>query len=107
MSASARMYQYGAMRAIGTSIRQFSFMVEAETFTYLFYGLLTGLAAGLPFHRLLYRRQLPHAEVMYGGGGVSKFCTIAFVMTVSALAAIEGPVRRIRRMPVVETISAK
>ena len=47
MSVSARMYQYGAMRAIGTSIRQLNGMIAAETFTYLACGLCTGLAAGL------------------------------------------------------------
>ena len=104
MSVSARMYQYGAMRAIGTSIRQLNGMIAAETFTYLSCGLCTGLAAGFPIHYFLYRQiitarwgdawRLPAAE----------FGIIAIVMVLSAVAAAAGPVRRIRRMSVVETI---
>lgn len=104
MSVSARMRQYGAMRAIGISVRQLNRMVAAETLSYLACSLLIGLGAGFPLHYYLYREiitarwgdawRLPAAES----------CIIAAVMICSAAAAIAGPVRRMRRMSVVDTI---
>ena len=58
MSVSARMRQYGAMRAIGISIRQLQRMIAAETITYLVGGLLEGLLLGLPLHYYLYRQSI-------------------------------------------------
>lgn len=54
MSVSARLRQYGAMRAIGTSARQLNRMVIAETASYMICGLAAGTAFGLPLHRFLY-----------------------------------------------------
>ena len=54
MSVSARMRQYGAMRAIGISVRQLQSMVAAETLVYLAGGLAEGLVLGLPLHYYLY-----------------------------------------------------
>lgn len=104
MSVSARMRQYGAMRAVGISIRQLQSMIAAETLAYLAGGLAEGLLLGLPLHYYLYR----HAITVRWGDAWSvpgKECLIiAAVMILSAAAAMSGPVRRIREMSVVETI---
>lgn len=104
MSVSARMRQYGAMRAIGISIRQLQRMIAAETITYLVGGLLEGLLLGLPLHYYLYRQSI---TVRWGDTWslpVLECVVIVAVMLVSALAAMAEPIRRIRRMSVVETI---
>ena len=104
MSVSARMRQYGAMRAIGISIRQLRTMIAAETLAYLVGGLVEGLLLGLPLHYYLYRQAI---TLRWGDAWrvpVMECLIIAVVMTVSAAAAMAGPVRRIREMSVVETI---
>lgn len=104
MSVSARMQQYGAMRAIGSSIRQLRAMIAAETLAYLIGGLAEGLLLGMPLHYYLYRQAI---TLRWGDAWrvpVMECLVIAAVMTVSAAAAMAGPVRRIREMSVVETI---
>ena len=56
MSVSARIKQYGAMRAVGMGGRQLTRMIAAEAATYAFTGCIVGCAAGLPLSRLLYNR---------------------------------------------------
>lgn len=105
MSTSARMSQYGTMRAVGTSVRQLKSMVVAETFTYVICGLLVGLGAGLPLHRFLYLQIITSRWGDVWSLPVSEFCIIGAVMIGSAVIAAIGPIRRICRMSVVETIS--
>lgn len=107
MSTSARMCQYGAMRAIGTSIRQLKSMVAAETSAYVICGLLTGLGAGLPLHYFLYQKIITSRWGDAWSLPVFEFCVIAVVMIGAAAAAVAGPIRRISRMSVVETISVQ
>ncbi len=107
MSVSARMRQYGAMRAIGTSARQLKIMIAAETATCLFCGLITGLALGLPLHYALYQKVITSRWGDVWKLPVSEICIIAVVMTASAVLAVVGPARRISGMSVVETISAQ
>lgn len=105
MSVSARIRQYGAMRAIGISIRQLRVMIAAETLTYLVGGLSAGLLLGLPLHYCLYRQAI---TLRWGDAWnlpVLKCLVIGAVMITSAVTAMIGPVRRIGRMSVVETIS--
>ena len=48
MSVSARMKQYGAMRAVGMDERQMTKMIACEAFTYAVLGCVVGCAIGLP-----------------------------------------------------------
>ena len=95
------------MRAIGTSVRQLNLMVAAETVTYLVSGLFTGLIFGLPLHRFLYYQVITSRWGDKWSLPLWEFGTIAVVMIVSAIFAIAGPVRRIRRISVVENIHAE
>ncbi|MDE7360164.1 MAG: ABC transporter permease, partial [Lachnospiraceae bacterium] len=52
MSVSARMKQYGAMRAVGMSATQMTRMIAAEAAAYAVCGLFFGYIAGLYLHRL-------------------------------------------------------
>ena len=105
MSVSARMRQYGAMRAVGITVRQLQSMIAAETLTYLAGGLAEGLLLGLPLHCYLYRQAITERWGDAWSLPVWECLVIVAVMIVSAAAAMIGPVRRIRDMSVVETIS--
>lgn len=105
MSVAARMRQYGAMRAIGITVRQLQTMVAAETLAYLLGGLAEGLLLGLPLHYFLYQWAITDRWGDVWSLPFSKCLVIAAVMIVAAVAAMTGPIRRIREMSVVETIS--
>ena len=107
MSVSARLRQYGAMRAIGASVSQLKSMVVAETFVYLICGLITGLAIGLPLNHYVYRETITARWGDVWSLPVPEFCVIAIVMIVSAVIAVIGPIQRINKMSIVETISAQ
>lgn len=107
MSVSARMKQYGAMRAVGMSGRQLLRMVAAETLTYVCSGILVGCAVGLPLNRFSFENMVTpnwgNAWYMpWGALGV-----ILLVMLAAALLAIWSPAKRIRAMSIVNTISAQ
>lgn len=105
MSVSARMREYGAMRAVGMTVRQLVRMVWGETMTYMFWGAVLGCLAGLPFNKLLFRTlvterwgdawELPGKELLI----------ILLLMFCAAVLAVRGPAGRIREMTVVDTIT--
>lgn len=107
MSVSARMKQYGAMRAIGMSGCQLLRMVAAETLTYVACGIVVGCAAGIPLNRFSFENMITPNwgdpwYMPWGALGV-----ILLVMLLAAWLAIRNPARRIREMSVVDTISAQ
>lgn len=55
MSVSARMKEYGAMRAIGMSTRQLMKMIIGETMTYIVFGVLFGCGIGLPLNKAIFQ----------------------------------------------------
>lgn len=107
MSVSARIRQYGAMRAIGMSCRQLEKMVLAEALTQAVSGSLLGGILGLPVHRQLFARLI---SIRWGDAWRlpwSALATAWILVLVSAVIAVYGPVRRLRRMTIVENISAQ
>lgn len=100
MSVSARMREYGAMRAVGMSTAQVTRMVVSETMTCTVFGVLFGCMAGIPLNRLLFRWlvtsrwgdawSVPGRELM----------VIVTVMAVSACLASAGPVKQVRKLPI-------
>ena len=104
MSVSARMREYGAMRAVGMEVRQLARMIWGETLTYTVCGTVFGCAVGLPLNRAFFRSLVTSrwgdAWTLPGW----EFLVIVAVMSVSVCLAAAGPVRRIRQMTVVETI---
>lgn len=107
MSVTARMRQYGAMRAIGCSISQLKHMIKAETFTYLFFGLVSGTVIGIPLHYFLYQEVIVSRWNDPWVFPVHEFCIIVVVMAVSAVIAMIGPVKRIQKMSILDTISSQ
>lgn len=104
MGVSARMREYGAMRAIGMSVRQVIRMTAGEALTYMFFGMAVGCAAGLPLNRMLFTAlvtsrwgeawSIPGWEIL----------VISVIMIGSVCAAVAGPAAQIRKMTVVDTI---
>ncbi len=105
MGVSARTRQYGAMRAVGMEGRQITRMIAAEAVTYAACGTVTGLVLGLALHHLIYAK-----IVITHFGGVWRVPTesialIVLLVAVSCVAAVHGPARRIRNMPITATIN--
>lgn len=107
MSVSARVKQYGAMRAIGMSDRQMFQMITAEAITYGVTGSLMGCILGLPIHKYLFESfvtahwgdswQLP----------LPALAIIVLLVIISSSAAVYRPARQICGASITNTISAQ
>ena len=105
LSVSARIRQYGVMRAVGMDKNQLMKVISAEAFTYAISGLVVGCAIGLPVSKAMYE-----ALVTRHFGNVWQVPTqllaviVVFVMA-SAAAAVWKPAKRIAGMAITETIN--
>lgn len=98
MSVSARMKQYRTLYAIGMSRAQLLNMVAAEAGTYLFFGVLTGVPAGLALHRFLYRLLV---ESRWGDPWtvpVAELLSVLAIVAAATLLSLSGPAKRLRTM---------
>ncbi len=107
MSVSARMKQYGAMRAIGMSDHQLVKMVAAEAVTYSVIGSLVGCILGLPLHNFLFEQMITShwGDLWYlplGPLGV-----IVAIVLITSILAVHNPAKRIHNLSIVDTISAQ
>lgn len=106
MSVSAKIKQYGAMRAVGMDEHQITTMIFAESLTYAFWGFVIGCMIGLPFSKMLYNflisTHFPYAVWNLPGRSlVVIFLFVSFAATLAAYA----PAKRIRNITVTETIN--
>ena len=89
MSVSARIKQYGVMRAIGMDGSQLTRMVAAEAFTYAVSGLIVGCIAGLLLSRMLYARLITrYFGMTWHLPGMTLCLIILFVFAAAALACL-------------------
>lgn len=106
MSVSAKIRQYGAMRAVGMSGRQLKRMIRAETLTYAFSGCVIGCAAGLPLSKFLYDYAITsHFYYFTWHVPVKLIAVILLFVLASSAAAIYTPAKRIRNMVITDTIN--
>ena len=107
MSVSARIKQYGVMRAVGMDSRQIIKMVLTEAFSYAFCGYITGCAIGLPSSYFLFTylitNHFPYET--WKLPVVSLAITFLFVLLATFIAAY-APAKRIQNLSVAETINA-
>ena len=105
MSVSARIKEYGIMRAAGMEHRQLVKMIMTEAFTYAFSGCVIGCAVGLPVSKQIYdfliTAHFPYAVWSLPLGSLSAI--VLFVLAAAILAA-GLPARRLRAISVTETI---
>lgn len=105
MSVSARIKQYGAMRAVGMDGRQITKMVAAEAATYAVCGCIVGGIFGLLLHYLLYEKLI----ISYFGGTWSipalPVIIILLIVFASCVVAVLAPSKRIQSMAITDTIN--
>ncbi len=107
LSVSARMQQYGSMRAIGMSCRQFTKMIAAETGTYAIAGVILGCAMGFPLHWLIYDHLVTARWGTPWSFPLSASILIILVVLTASAMAVSGPARQIKRMSVTDAIHAQ
>lgn len=105
MSVSARIKQYGAMRAVGIEIRQLIGMIGAETSVYAISGILCGSLIGLPLHYYLWQMLIYDRWNESWQFPLEAYAVILLVTVLSCAAAVFGPAKRIRETSIVEVIS--
>ena len=105
MSVSARMKQYGILRAIGMDDAQLKRMISAEAGTYAVSGLVVGIVLGLVLNRKLYILLITH---YFGAAWQMPWGCLAVIVVVvlaAVVLAVYNPVRRILMQPITATIS--
>lgn len=105
MGVSARIKQYGAMRAVGMGSGQVAKMITAEAVTYAICGTAAGVVLGLLLHYLIYAKVV---ITHFGGLWNIPFTAIAIVLLLvafSCIVAIYAPAKRIRNMAITATIN--
>lgn len=105
MGVSARIKQYGVMRAVGMGSRQVTKMIAAEAATYSICGTVAGVVLGLLLHHLIYVK-----VVITHFGGIWKipFTSIAIILSLvifSCVISVYAPAKRIRNLAITETIN--
>ena len=105
MSVTARIKQYGAMRAVGMDGEQLTWMIAAEAFTYAVSGLIVGSGTGIVLSRFLYVKLVTRYFGSQWSLPVVLIAIIVVFDTVSAAAAVYAPAKRIRNMPITATIN--
>ena len=105
MSVSARLKQYGAMRAVGMSVGQVTKMITAEAVTYAVWGVVAGSALGLLLHYFIYKKII----ITHFGGGWSfplvPMAVIIGLILISCVLAVYAPAKRMKNISVTETIN--
>ncbi|MDO4169949.1 MAG: ABC transporter permease [Lachnospiraceae bacterium] len=106
MSVSARIKQYGAMRAVGMDKHQIIKMIAVEAFTYAFLGCIVGGTIGVLVNKILYDQLITNhfAYAVWHLPMDSLLIIVIFVIS-AAVIAIYTPTKRIRSMSVTETIN--
>jgi len=105
MGVSARIKQYGAMRAVGMESRQVTKMIMAEAVAYATCGTIFGILLGLLFHYLIYVKII---ITHFGGSWKIPVATVAIIfllISFSCVVAVDAPAKRIRNMAVTDTIN--
>lgn len=106
MSVSARIKQYGAMRAVGMSKKQLGNMVKAEALTYAVLGCAAGLITGLLFSRWLYGVLVTsHYAYALWHLPVAELCVIAAFFAVAVAAGIRSPIKRLNELSITQTVA--
>jgi len=105
MSVSARIRQYGAMRAVGMDGRQLTRMIAAEVLTYAFCGCAAGCVLGLGMNKLLVEVLITSHFGIEWSVPFGEMGLIVLIVAAASAVSIYAPAKRIRNMAVTETIS--
>ena len=103
-SVAARTRQYGVMRSIGMGAGQLYRMIAAEAATYAVLGCIAGCVLGLPLNKMMFQFLIADK---WGIGWRLPAPSLALIVILcfgSAALAIRRPIRKIRRLSIVDTI---
>lgn len=106
MSVSAKIKQYGVMRAVGMNEHQITKMIAAEALTYSISGCIVGVVVGLFINKLLYDNLIT-AYFNYATWSIPimHIIIVLLVVSITAIAAIYAPSKRIHNMAVTDVIN--
>ncbi len=105
MSVSARIKQYGAMRAIGMSIYQIRKMIIAEALTYAVFGCIVGCVFGLPINKMLFQTLITTRFGESWNIPIISILIIVLIILSSAVAAVYTPSKKIKNMSITDVIN--
>lgn len=106
MSVSAKIKQYGAMRAVGMDTHQMTKMIAAEAATYALSGCIVGCVVGLLLSKFLYSHLITtHFPYAVWSFPVIPLAIIILFVIAATIAAVYTPAKRIRSMAVTDTIN--
>ena len=105
MSVTARIRQYGAMRAVGMDGSQLARMITAEALTYAVSGLVVGCAGGLLLSRYLYVRLITAYFGTAWSLPIPLLCMVVVFDLGAAFWAAYAPSKRIRHLAITDTIN--
>ena len=105
MSVSAKIKQYGAMRAIGMDAGQLTKMISAEAVTYALLGSMIGSAAGIPLNKWFFETMVTSHFGDPWTFPVSAIVIILVLVAVSCFAAVYAPAKQIGNMAITATIN--
>lgn len=106
MSVSARIMQYGAMRAVGMDEYQMIKMIAAEAFTYAAAGCIVGCIIGLLINKWLYDILIAaHFDYAVWKAPAAPLLGILLFVLTTVLTAVYAPAKRMRNMKITEIIN--
>lgn len=105
MSVEAHMKQYGGLRAIGMSDRQLEKMIIAETISYAVTGGLIGTILGIFLNKKLYEFLVTYRWNDPWQLPVAELCIILIIVIAAVILAVYNPLKKLRTMSIVETLS--
>lgn len=105
MSVTARIKQYGVMRAVGMEGKQLTRMIAAEAFTYAISGLVIGCSIGIALSRFLHIKLLTRYFGTPWNLPTALIIIIVVFDIVSAVAAVYAPAKRMHTMAITDTIN--
>lgn len=105
MSVSAKMKQYGVMRAIGMNEHQITKMIAAQACTYSVSGCIVGTAVGLFINKFIYDNLITsHFSYAVWSVPIMNIIIVVMFVSITAASAIYAPSKRIRNMVVTDVI---
>lgn len=105
MSISAKMKEYGCMRAIGMSTEQLKRMITAEAATYAICGCIVGCIVGLPLHRSIFMQSITARWGLPWAIPIHELIVIIFLVILATYVSIISPINKIRKLDIVENIA--
>ncbi len=103
-SVAARTRQYGVMRSMGMGAGQLYKMIAAEAATYAVLGCVTGCVLGLPLNKMMFQFLIAGKWGTSWQPPAASLLLIVMLCFGSAALAIRRPIKKIRKLSIVDTI---